>query len=198
MQDRRLLILFFAGTVIAAVSTWRVTNNVSQDYAGQLNAAAVKRSVSYFRGDFEGLDADNRLIRLRGYLGRHRILLAFFDAKVGADKDVSLLKLRENFALLKAADVKVIAVSTALPQENRAAMSADRGGEFPFPLVTDVDPRGVGGVLEIHRKWSRLDPETNYTLPGIFFIDRKGEVSYGRTGPIPTETVEDAIAQALR
>ncbi|MBC8117394.1 MAG: hypothetical protein H7062_23600, partial [Candidatus Saccharimonas sp.] len=86
MKDRRVLLPIVAGIVIAGVSTWRVMTNKPQDYAAQVKAAVIMRPVSGFRGDFEALDSDNRLVRLGGFLGRHRVIVLFFDGEVGADK----------------------------------------------------------------------------------------------------------------
>ena len=199
MQDRRVLIPIVAGLVIAVVSTWRVMTNKPQDYAAQVAAAAViMRPVSAFKGDFEALDCDNRLVRLGGFLGRHRVIVLFFDGEAGADKDPELLRLRERFAELKAHDVKVIAVSTALPQENRAAMTADRAGPFPFPLVSDFDPTSADGALRIHRRWGRIDPKTGKLLPGAFAIDRKGQVLFVGDSPKPMENIDRAVESAIR
>ena len=198
MQNRRVLIPIVAGVVITAVSTWRVMTNKPQDYAAQVKAAVVMRPVSSFRGDFEALDSDNRLVRLGGFLGRHRVIVLFFDGEVGADKDTELLRLRERFDELKAHDVKVIGVSTALPQENRAAMTADRAGPFPFPLVSDFDPTSPDGALRIHRRWGRIDASTGKPLTGAFAIDRKGQVLFAGDSPQPMENVDRAVESVLQ
>ena len=198
MKDRRVFILIVAGVVIAVISTWRVMTNRPQDYAAQVAAAVVMRPVSVFKGDFEALDCDNRLVRIGGFLGRHRVIVLFFDGEAGADKDTELLQLRERFGELKAHDVKVIAVSTALPQENRAAMTADRAGPFPFPLVSDFDPTSPDGALRIHRRWGRIDPKTGKPLTGSFAIDRKGQVLFAGDSPKPMENVDRAVESAMR
>ena len=131
---------------------------------------------------FEALDSENHLVRLGAWLGRHRIIVVFFDGDRGADNDVDLLRLRDRFAELQAHDVKVVGVTVAIPQVNRAAMER-AGGEFPFPLVSDVDPQSPEGTLRIHRHWGRLDPVTEKPLTGAFLIDRKGQVAY--VGSIP-------------
>ena len=198
MKDRRVLIPIVAGIVIAVVSTWRVMTNKSQDYAAQVAAAVVMRPVSSFKGDFEALDSDNRLVRLGGFLGRHRVIVLFFDGEAGADKDTELLRLRDHFVELKAHDVKVIAVSTALPQENRAAMTANRAGPFPFPLVSDFNPTSLDGALRIHRRWGRLDAQTGKPLTGAFAIDRKGQVLFVGDLPKPMENIDRAVESVIR
>src|SRR5205814_458654 len=112
----------------------------------------------------------------------HRIIVVFFDGDSGADNDSDLLRLRDRYAELQAKDVKVVGVTAAIPQVNRAAMER-AGAKFPFPLVSDVDPQSAEGMLRIHRHWGRLDAVSNKPLSGAFLIDRKGQVAY--VGPIP-------------
>jgi peroxiredoxin len=160
----RLGLVIIAGIVIAGVCVWRVAANRPQDYAAQLAEAKLPQPASAF----EGLDAQNQMFRLDRYLHRHRILVVFYSAEETAAGDPQLTAIRERFEALSHSDVKVVGVCTALPQDNRAAM--EKTGEFPFPLISDVN-------LAIHRAWARLDRATEQPLPGVFLIDRKGNVS---------------------
>jgi peroxiredoxin len=199
MADRRILIPIIAGVVIASVSTWRVMSNRTQDFEAQLKLEAAKvvtRSAADL--DFEALDPDNHMVRLAAFLGRHRVLILFFDGELGADKDVELLRLRERYAELKARDVKVIAVSTALPQQNRLATGPDRAGEFPFPLVSDFNPVSAEEAHKIHRRWGRWDDSTDKAMPGVFVIDRKGQVPFVNGVPKPFENVDRALESLVR
>ena len=199
MTDRRVLIPIVAGVAIAVLCAWRVMTNQPQDYAAQVSLEAAKvvtRSAADL--DFEGLDSDNRMVRLAAFLGRHRILVLFFDGELGADKDAELLRLRERFIELKAHDVKVIAVSTALPQQNRAAMLPDRAGEFPFPLVSDFNPVSPEEAQKIHRRWGRWDDSTGKAKPGVFVIDRKGQIAFVNGAPMPFENVDRAVESLVR
>ena len=199
MTDRRVLILIVAGVVIAGLCAWRVITNQPQDYAAQVKLEAAKvvtRSAADL--DFEGLDSDNRMVRLAAFLGRHRILVLFFDGERGADKDAELLRLRERFIELKAHDVKVIAVSTALPQQNRAAMLPERAGEFPFPLVSDFNPVSPEEAQKIHRRWGRWDDSTGKAKPGVFVIDRKLQIEFLGGAPKPVASVDRAVESLVR
>lgn len=178
MKDRRLMAVLVAGVLIAAVCVARVTLNRPQTYDSQVASATIMRPAP----DFEALDTDNHLVRLSAWLGRHRIIVVFFDGERGADTDGDLLRLRDRFAELKSQDVKVVGVTAAVPQVNREAMER-AGGKFPFPLVSDVDPQSPEGTLRIHRHWGRLDPVTDKPLAGTFLIDRKAQVAF--VGPIP-------------
>ena len=178
MKDRRFVVVVALGALIALISAIRIFNNRPQTYEEQVAAAAVMRPAP----TFEALDSDLHLVRLSAWLGRHRIILVFFDGEVGADRDADLLRLRDRFAEIQSQDVKVVGVTTSIPQVNRAAMER-AGGAFPFPLVSDVDFQSPEGTLRIHRHWGRLDSVTETPLKGLFLIDRKGQVAY--VGPIP-------------
>jgi peroxiredoxin len=191
MRDRRVLIPIVAGIVLVLLCLWRVATNKPQDYADQVAAAVFPRPAPVF----EALDSGNKLVRLGTYLGRHQIIVLFFDGEKGADNDSELLRLRERFPELQAHNVKVIAVSGALPQQNRAAM--ERSGTFPFPLISDIDPLSPAGNLRIHKQWGRTT-ESGKLLTGVFLVDRKGQVVATPQGPRPIPTVDDAINEALK
>ena len=176
--DLRFLAVLVTGALIAIVCVVRISQNRPQDFESQVSAASVMRPAP----GFEALDANNHLVRLGTWLGRHRIIVVFFDGAAGADHDRDLLRLRDHYSELQALDVKVVGVSDALPQDNRAAMER-AGGAFPFPLVSDFDPQSAEGQLRIHRHWGRLDTVSGKPLSGSYLIDRKGDVAY--VGPIP-------------
>lgn len=163
-MDRRLLFVLFVGIGLFGLCAWRWTTNKPQTLSEQVQRARIERPAE----NFEGLDIHNQMFRLERYLGRHRVLVVFFSDKETAAKDVNLLAVRDAFPKLTQNDVKVVGVSTALPQDNRRAI--ETAGEFPFPLVSDPDE-------SIHRKWSRIDPQTQQTRTGVFLIDRKGTVA---------------------
>lgn len=191
MPDRRALIPIVAGIVLVALCVWRVAANKPQDYADQVAAAVMARPAPIF----EALDANNTLVRLVTFLGRHQIIILFFDGDTGADQDPELLRLRERFPELQAHNVKVIAVTNAIPQLNRAAM--DRVGSFPFPLVSDFDPLSPAGILKIHTQWGRVT-ESGKVRPGVFLIDRRGQVTATPDGPRPFASVDEAVDAAIK
>jgi peroxiredoxin len=121
-------------------------------------------------------------------LGRHRVVLVFFDAAVGADRDPVLDRLRQNYDVLQADGTIVLGVSAALPQDNRKVFA--RSGEFPFPLLSDP-------TLEAHRQWGLLDEATGKPRPGVFIIDRKGEVAWSVDAPQPLRDPQTTIDEIL-
>ena len=181
-MDRRIWGVLAAGVAIAAICGWRVTVNKSQSYSEQLAAARIERPAP----GFEALDAHNQMFRLQRYLGRHRVLVVFFSAEESAAVDAGLAAVMQAYPQLHDRDIQVVGVSTALPQENRAALA--HWDKIPFPLVTDID-------LSIHGRWGRLERETGEPLSGVFLIDRKGTVlCYGAT-PLPAEDVPALIRE---
>ena len=189
MNDRRFVAVLAVGMLIAIASVVRVLNNQPQNYDAQVAAAIVMRPAP----GFEALDSESHLVRLGAWLGRHRIIVVFFDGERGADNDADLLRLRDRFAELQAQDIKIVGVTVSIPQVNRAAMER-AGGSFPFPLVSDVDPQSPEGTLRIHRHWGRLDSVTEKPLSGVFFIDRKGQVAHVGPIPKPYDNVEQIIS----
>jgi peroxiredoxin len=213
MHDRRISIPICAAITLVVVCTWRVATNKHQDYADQVAVAVVMRPAP----GFEALDSDNHLFRLGTYLGRHKIIVVFFDGETGVnlkrklesgeqeetvDLDhvrkllADLIRLRDRFGELQSHNVKVVAVSASIPQRNRASMQCI--DQFPFPLVSDFDPTAPEGALRIHRQWGRLDVDTGKPRTGVFLIDRKGQVLFGVDGPKPKENIDQAIDEAIK
>ena len=72
----------------------------------------------------------------------------------------------------------MIAISTALPQDNRKDIA--KYGDFPFPLLSDPD-------FHVHRDWGRIDVKTARPLSGLILVDRKGWItSSGESGRTPS------------
>ncbi len=170
-RTAQLGLLFAAGALIAAVCVYRVWTNQPYDYDASLKAATIHAPAPLF----EGVDENNQMFRLAAYAGRHRIVVVFFDGAVGADRDAAMMALKEHAEELAKQDVKVVALSQTIPQENRAAL--ERLGGWPGPLISDIDG-------SIHQKWGRLTTE-GAPQPGVFLIDRKGTVAFYAGAPRP-------------
>lgn len=174
----RLLILPLAAAVIAGLVAFKLTRPPQSFRAGD---AVMWRPAP----SFKGLDSDNRLLKFERYLGRHEILLIFFDGDAGADHDPLLLRIREKFDGLKRRGAIVVGVSAALPQQNRAAFK--RSGVFPFPLLSDPE-------FKIHQMWGRFDETTEQPLTGAFLIDRAGRVAWSEKFPRPEDSLDQFLS----
>ncbi len=184
-MDRRLFLVFVIGAGLVGLCGWRLSTNRPQSLAEQMQRARVERPAE----NFEGVDIHNEMFRLERYLGRHRVLVVFFSREETAAKDAGLLAVRDAFPALTKNDVKVVGVSTALPQENRRAIEI--AGDFPFPLISDPDE-------SIHRRWSRIDPQTQQPRTGVFLIDRKGTVATLSGIPQPAGNVTELLQELTR
>lgn len=187
----RVLVLPLAALVIIALVVYRVQR---ERRAFPIALPAGRQLAPRF----ELYDQQNRLVKFERYLGRTKLAVVFFDGPAGADVDPWLRQLRDHHdAVSRAgAGVQVIAVSTATPfaihqAEERA------GGPFPFPVLTDIDPRQPIPA-PVHRLWGLYDDETNTTRTGVFLVDRAGMVTTGAGGPVPVPDADAAIAALCR
>ena len=185
-MSRRILILPISAVVIVLVCFYGISRK--KDASSQRAALPVaKRSAQTLL--FELYDQNNQTVRLERYLGRHTILLVFFDQRLGADRDPVLILLREKLNRLKRENVIVLGVSTALPQDNRKRIEErqkeDPDFDLPFLLLTDLPP-----ACRVHRQWGRFDEAVGLPLPGLFHIDRAGNVDWAGRSPKPVSDVE--------
>lgn len=182
-QRPRFWLLIASALVLVCVVEYK------EHHAGRVAANArrvPKWPAQYF--DFEALDSENRLVKFRRYLGRHQILLAFFAGRRGIEGCPEVLSLRNAFPELKRRGAVVVAVTDAIPQENRAAF--DRVGPFPFPIVSDP-------TLDVQRRWHCLEKvRANGCV--VFYIDRAGRVRVDEKGrPVPQPTLDAALRRIL-
>ena len=179
----RILLLPLAAAIIAGM-VWHKLQKVHQ----RSPATTTSTTARIQAPPIEALDKDNSITRLRSFLGRHNLLVVFFDGEVGAGFDKTLQHLKSHAAELEAADYHVIAVSSALPQHNRKA-------EFPplFHLLTDPEP-----IWKIHREWGSgsFDKEAGQPRQAVFHIDRAGNVA-GSSEPIPLANPDQQIDKLL-
>ena len=190
---KRLILLPVAAVVIAALCTYKLTRtyDASADTAG---AVSKRRAPGFTLFDHH---KPPQPVRLEAYLGRHEILLVFFDGQAGFDRDSVLKRLLSQRDELSSSGLIMLGVSTALPQENRAVigrlveagvLAADE--PLPFRLLSDVD-------YSVHQTWHRWDREAQRTRPGVFFIDRAGNVEWTATGPRPMTGIDRFLDERL-
>lgn len=147
---------------------------------------------------------DGRELRLQAMLGRHTILLVFFDGNVPVTEEPLLALLRERHAELRARNVEVLAVSDAPIGRYKADLraAAERGlpDSVPFRLLTDMRD-APGRILvqgEAHEEWGIPELLRRRSLPIVFLIDRAGRVVYFRDRPKPLDDPVSAIDRLAR
>jgi peroxiredoxin len=170
---KRVLILPISAAVIIAMCAYRISTS-------DPNAPKPIAPTANYRPapEFELYDQHepSETVRLEGYLGRHTIVIVFFDAKIGADRDPILARLRQDFDKIKSSGTKVFAISTALPQDNRKVIQ--QSGPFPFPLLSDPG-------RDVHNAWGVNADDPQHPVSAVFLIDRAGNVDWGKTTPRP-------------
>lgn len=173
-MNRRFLLLPLAAVVIAMLTTYKLTRTYAP---APVNTERVSKQLA---PPIELLDQKkpSELVRLGAHQGRESILIVFFDGTngAGADRSPTLAKIRDEYPKLHHAGIVVLAVSAAIPQENRKAIEAV--GPFPFPLLSDPD-------LSVHRNWGRIDAATGKPLMGVFLVDRAGNVPWSSLADVP-------------
>jgi len=170
---RRVLVLPLAALLIAAACAYKLTR-IEADRDAPLAEQGISRPPPLL--ELYDQSKPSRRVRLASYLGRHRVLVIFFDGVRGVENDLKLNFLRKNFTRFENADCVILAVTTALPQEMRRASVAH--GTFPFPLLSDPS-------LHVHRSWGMVEGEPPRPTSGLFLIDRTGHVSWSRSADLP-------------
>ena len=138
---------------------------------------------------FELRDQDSRVFRLDRYIGRHSIILVFFDGKQGVEADPYLQIVLKHAAAIESAGTKVVAVTTSLPQENRAE------AEIPFDVLTDL-PLGDGRAGPVHQAWGATANDGK-PQPRVFVIHRRSRVAWRGDHPLPLDNPKEAICAAI-
>jgi len=186
MKKRTLILLFAAVaiTVLCVYASLRKHDAVTGLAADRWKRPAPVVTQAGRYGQL--IDSENRLVRLQSFLGRHHIILVFVDETVGMVEDDDLRLLKDNFDALQSHDVKIIAITTLVPQKIRKNLE---NNPLPFPVVTDLEPRDIW-----HRLWKRYDNKNKKPLWGVFYIDRAGHVDWNEEGPIPVENLNELIA----
>ena len=138
--DKRLVLLVMAGGIIGGLCTFKLTRHYAPP--GALRCALFRYLPP--RSNFTIKSAPSKIVRLEAYLGRQRVFVVFFEGQAGAYASPTLGYLRHHWKRLRHANIQVIAISTALPQDNRKDIA--KYGDFPFPLLSDPD-------FHVHRDW---------------------------------------------
>lgn len=185
LKAKRWLVLPLAGLVIAGLCYYKIAKSRNMPDVVHL-PPPIWHPAPVF--SLYNEKKNLHLVRLATYLGRHNILIAFFDGKAGADKSELLKLLSDRHDQLRAADVYTFAISTALPQENRKAI--EQGSPFPFSLLSDP-------TFEVHQQWGRWDVSREEPTQGLFFLNRAGMVAWNKTVPSPVEDVEPFLDQLI-
>lgn len=137
-------------------------------------------------------------VKLQSLVGRHRVIIVFFDGDAGAEADSFLVRLRTEHEQLQRANIKVLGISTAVPSQNRPPKPGQPGlpnqpkEAFPFSLLIDFAPGCI-----VHKLWGRYDYEKQKPRTGVFAIDEVGTVLCDGELPKPLAAPNDLLDEWL-
>lgn len=189
MISRGPILLAFSGLVILGLVVFR-ERQVAQWRLEAPPRTLVPRQLA---PRFQVADHRRHVVKFERLLGRHRVVLLFFDAKLGAEGDPMLQKLVNCFPAMKKAGIEVLAISDAPPYLNQQA-EKNRGEPFPFPLLTDID-LNIPASSPVHRMYGLFDKRTQTSANGLFLIARDGTLPVNAQGvPVPVADVDTVIA----
>lgn len=183
MMRKLLLIPLLSAITIVGLTWFKLTRTYSpvQPVA---NASAVRPAPL-----FQLYDEHSQIVRLARYVGRHKLLVVFYDGTRGPDRSALLQSVKRDFAKIHEPRLIVLAIGAARPAENRAGI--ERDGPFPFPMLSDIFD------YEAHRRWGAFDPATNKPREAVFVVDRSGTIRHAHLGPDELGT-PDEWARELR
>lgn len=187
-MNPRVLFLPIAAIIVSGLVFYRLNRkDTSAETGNQLQSQPCP--------DFEHYDAGSESVRLSRYLGRHSIIIVFFDGKKGADASPTLQRLYEYRDRLKRNGVVVLGISRALPQVNekawyRLTSQQEKSGLPLFLLLSDLEG-------ETHKNW-RIDEQTEARgEPPVFLVDRAGRVPFRAGIPAPVEDFDRELSQLI-
>lgn len=187
----RILFLPAAALVIFAACWYKTTRDYPLQPVARGGAILMPAPIITLPNS----ESPPEIIRLERYLGRHAVLLVFFDAAEGLSRDPRIGQCLQSLTEIEASGAVVLAVSTALPQENRLAITTrqqtDPAWNIPFPVLTDLPPD-----LAAHRLWGALSSGGS-PQPGVYVIDRAGRVQWRDGKPLPQAEMAWAIAAVI-
>lgn len=181
----RILVLPLAAALIIAAVVWKQ----SQTYPPpdpRLTRYALRPAPSFEATETTETESSG-FFRLERYLGRQALLLVFFDGEAGAEASQTLQHLRSHADQIRKRGIMVVAVSSALPQQNEKL-------EFPdsFRFVTDLPP-----IWSAHRRWNSFDEANEKPIENVFFINRAGHVTVEDGLPVPLDNSASEIDRVL-
>ncbi|MGQ0636296.1 MAG: redoxin domain-containing protein [Planctomycetaceae bacterium] len=166
-----------AAIVIGGLAVWKLSRP-----AGELLLAARDPGAWRRAPLFELYDENSQLVRVSRYIGRHKLLIVFFNGESGPDRNELLLALRREFVAIHESRALVLAISGLRPSEHRPPPGAQgertrREEPFPFALLSDIDD------FRVHRLFGAFDEQAQAPREAVFVVDRLGLIRFAHLGP---------------
>lgn len=173
----RILVLPFAAVVIAALCAYKLSR--SDELVTSNGPVTIVQQAPLF--ELYDQRKPPQLNRLKSFLGRHELVLVFFDEQTGLSDPV-VVWLREHADQLRGANVKVFAISRGLPQHHRTMLEETLATDepLPFQMLSDLDGK-------VHEQYGLSVKKASKPATRVFLIDRAGNLPWNREHPLPAE-----------
>ena len=179
-MQNRILILPVSALIIIGLCAYKMTRK--EEPADATNYVLTRRAPVFELFDHR---KPPQLTRMTSFLGRHHLVMVFFDPKTKLEDNPTLSWLIQHVDSLDDQNVKIIAVSPALPQTHRKMLAEVLGEDHIAPLrfLSDLDG-------SVHRDYG-LDLN-QLAKEQVFLIDRAGNLTWNLEHPIP---LSDPLAE---
>jgi peroxiredoxin len=195
-RRRVVLVIPISAAVIAGLVIYKMTRRY--EVPAEINTFDV-RPAPYFQLE----DTHSRMVRLKSYSGRSKLLIVFFDGSQGPDHSELLSQLRENYREIHATGAVVLAISAARPSQNRYGanlehLKVDPSGaaaaeqdelRYPFMLLSDILDYAV------HRQYEAFDERSGEPREAVFVVDRAGLIQHAHLGPDQLGTAAEWVKE---
>lgn len=163
-----LIIPPVAAVVITLLVVYRL-NRPEPVRTQELSPVVVARPLPLF----QLYDEQSQLVRVQRYVGRHKLLIVFFDGSRGPDQSELLLALKKGFRPIYDTGAVVLAIGALRPSDLRPPPTdrgerTERAEPFPFPLLADFP------VPEVHQKLGAWDEASGEPREAVVVVDRAG------------------------
>jgi peroxiredoxin len=145
---------------------------------------------------FQLYDQHSQIVRLARDVGRHKLLIVFYDGSRGPDGSTLLGQLVDRYPELHSTGASVLAISASRPSENRYGMNLEHRPQvampttaaerhYPFPLLSDILD------FEVHRQYGAFDFDAQKPREAVFVVDRSGLIRFAHLGPKGLGQIDD-------
>ncbi|MFN0055353.1 MAG: redoxin domain-containing protein [Planctomycetales bacterium] len=137
---------------------------------------------------FQLYDEQSQIVRLARYIGRHKLLIVFFDGSRGPDESALLVNLRQAFLPIRKTKAIVLAISSLRPSQLRPPPGergerTSRAEPFPFTLLADTLDNPDQPDHAVHRLYGAFDENNRAPREAVFVVDGAGIIRHAHLGP---------------
>jgi peroxiredoxin len=138
----------------------------------------LKHDVGAQAPGFTLKDPDGRDVSLESFREKENVLLIFFIGGFDRDAVRNLRAIAERYQRIRESDTEVLVITPELPGKLKTLAGSLNP---PYPMLSDPD-------LKVVKEYDIYNPDTNWTWPAAFIIDRAGIIQYAFRGASPPNT----------